>query len=162
MASQASATFKPADLELFRQFENLEHLGINYVDIGDWAVRTLSQLAISESMRLYGTGVSDEGAAYLERQLEGIEFYWGRGGFLGVAMERSNTLVTFVTPNSGANIAGIRIGDQLRQIDGNSLKNFFDLREELGKRVPGDKISVLVERAGEEFELEVVLTEEPR
>lgn len=149
------------DLMLFRNFANLEHLGLNYVNIDDSALDVLSELPLSESLRLYGTQITREGAERLAEKLDGIEIYCGRGGFLGVATDRTNTIVTMVTNNSGAQLAGIQPGDRLTHINGEPIRDFSDLRDQLGKFLPNEKIKVRLTRGGRPLELKVTLTEEP-
>ncbi len=148
------------DLRLFASFENLQHLGLNYVNVGDDAVEVFTELPISESLRLYGTEISREGIARLKKQLDGIDIYGGRGGFLGVATGRLDTIVSMVTPNSGAFRGGIRRFDRLTAINGIHIDNFEDLRGELGKYLPEDTIRVALVRGTQELELEVTLTED--
>jgi hypothetical protein len=157
------------DLELFKSLTSLEHLGLNYVNIDDRTLSTLAELPISQSLRLYGTRISPAGAERLAKQLDGIEIYCGRGGYLGVGTDPSNTEVTIVTPGSGADQAGIRVRDEMTHIDGVPIKDFAELRAELGKHNAGDSIKVRVKRRVSpirtesiELELEVTLGEDPK
>ncbi|MEZ6081469.1 MAG: hypothetical protein R3C56_39105 [Pirellulaceae bacterium] len=50
-------------------------------------------------------------------QLDGIEIYCGKGGFLGIQTHPKDTLVNDVIDGSGAKLAGIEIDDELTHVD---------------------------------------------
>lgn len=159
-------TLSISELELLKKFPNLELLDMNYIDVSDEILGTLVELPISQSLRLFGTKISSAGAEQLARQLDGIEIYCGAGGFLGVATEQSNTVVTRVNNGSGAWHAGIQAGDELLSIDGVAIKNFDNLRDQLGKHVVGDKIVISLRRPlttsqSQFLDLEVTLGADP-
>lgn len=68
----------------------------------------------------------------------------------GVYLER-------VEPRSAARNAGLRRGDILLSIDGNSLSGADDVREAMADRSPGDRVKVRYRRGAEEAEAEVEL-----
>lgn len=148
------------DLKLLRDLPNLEHLGLNYVDINDSAIDTLLEIPVSGSLRLMGTKISKQGAERLSKQMDEIEVYCGRGGFLGVAMNRSDSIVTRVTNNSAAEKAGIQIHDELTHVNGVPIKHFEDLRSELGNFNAHDTLKIKLKRLGKEVEVEATLTED--
>ncbi len=155
------ATITKSDLELLKSLTSLELLELDYVDVGDEILATLAELPISQSLRLYGTRISPAAVKNLTQQLDGITIYCGLGGFLGVGTQPSDTVVTQIVPGSGADLAGILRGDKLSKIDDIEIKNFADLRTELGKHIAGDKIKVSLTRTlapTETIELDVVVT----
>ncbi|GIW97034.1 MAG: serine protease [Pirellulaceae bacterium] len=155
-------TIDREELRLLRDLTNLEHLGINYVDIDDSYVDVLLELPMSQSLRLYGTSISDAGAERLRQQLDGLEITCLRGGFLGVGTELlSNTVVDRVTPGSAADEAGLLPGDELTHIQGEPIKTFMDLRQELGKFVAGEEVTIRFKRGQQEMEVVARLKEEP-
>lgn len=156
------------DLEQLKKFPDLEILELNYADVGDDTLSTLAALPISQSLRLYGTKITPQGAQQLAKQLDGIDIYCGRGGYLGVATHPANTMVSQVIPGSGAARAGIREGDELLQVDGVDIKNFEDLRTELGKHGAGDQLRITARRRFSsnptdmiELDFQVTLGEDP-
>ncbi|MCA9133397.1 MAG: PDZ domain-containing protein [Planctomycetales bacterium] len=162
-------TLTKDDLELLKSFTALELLELNYTNVDDDILDTLAELPISQSLRLYGTQITQAGAERLAQQLDGIEIYCGGGGYLGVSTDQSNTIVSRVIAGSGAQQAGILIGDELQQVNGVTIKVFDDLRTELGKYVAGEKIKIVLSRRVSplnpgtvELELEVKLGEDPR
>ncbi len=153
-------TVTTEDLQILKGFPQLEHLGLNYVDVDDSAIDLLAELPLSGSLRLYGTKISRAGAKRLQAQLDDIEIYCGKGGFLGISTGRTNTRVSMVTENSGAMLAGIQSGDKLTHINGVELKDFDDIREELANYVAGDEIQVDLLRGTQKLQLKVTLTED--
>ena len=65
--------------------------------------------------------------------------------------------VARVNKNSAAEIAGIREGDILINIDGNKLERMCDLRCYIYTKKPGDKVTLKVQRNNREIEIEAIL-----
>lgn len=149
------------DLRQFINFDALEHLGLNYVDVGDEVVPELLELPLTQSMRLFGTKITADGEKKLVEQLDGVEIYRGNGGFLGVATSTFNTIVTTVTLGSAADLAGIQTDDRLTHIDGVPIRTFDDLRQELGKHAAGDHVEIRLIRGVTELHVTVSLREDP-
>lgn len=74
--------------------------------------------------------------------------------FLGVGMQDMGgsgvgpCVVTEVTKNSGAEAAGVRIGDLIEAIDGGVIPNCDGLLSAIQKKLPNDKIALKVNRDG--------------
>ena len=134
------------DLKSLASFPSLELLELCYVDVDDSYVDLLAKLPISQSLRLFGTSISNEGAQRLAGQLDGIEIYCGKGGHLGIATLPKNTLVTEVRDGSAAKLAGIEREDELTHVDGVPISNMANLRTELGKHPAGDVIVISLKR----------------
>ncbi len=161
------------DLTALSSFQSLELLELCYVDVDDSCLDLLAKLPISQSLRLYGTRISQAGAERLAGQLDGIEIYCGQGGYLGIATDPKNTLVTEVIDGSGAKLAGIERDDELTHVDGEPITNMTELRNELGKHPAGDRVVISLKRtltntqdpnASEvvELKMEVTLGEDPK
>lgn len=149
------------DLKVLKNFDKLELLELAYLDADDSFLETLAELPMSQSLRLYGTKISREGAKSLSEQLDGLDIYCGLGGFLGVATAENNTRVTLVVRGSAADVAGIQANDILTKVNGNPIATFGDLREELGQCVPSEKITIEFRRLGKYIEVDTVLTKDP-
>lgn len=65
--------------------------------------------------------------------------------------------VASVSEDGSASKAGIRKGDVIRSIEGVEINDSATLLEQIGKRRPGDKIKVTVERDGKSLILDVTL-----
>lgn len=97
-----------------------------------------------------------------------------RRAMLGVAIEpgpeqagkRRGVLVSGVTPGSGADKAGVKTGDLILAVNGQSLELAagsrpgpgHNLREALAKLEPGTSVNLLIERAGKPQNLSVSLS----
>jgi serine protease Do len=83
----------------------------------------------------------------------------GNNAFLGVSSEDASEGVKIMTVNKGsaAEKAGIKKGDILTKIDGNTISSATDLTNTIGKYKPGNKISVTIKRAGAEQKLNAIL-----
>ena len=90
-----------------------------------------------------------------------------KAGFLGVRTVEAKgglQIVAVVEKNSkgtptGAHAAGMKKGDLILSIGGEKTATPRDLRRVLGGFAAGDKVEVVVRRAGKSLELEVVLGE---
>jgi hypothetical protein len=137
----------PEDLEPLRNLRNLESLEIIYSPLPDSAVSLLAELPVSHSLRLFGTGLSEEAVADLSEQLEGVEFIFGRGGFLGIATIGVNSnIIRNVVKDGGAERAGLRPEDQITAINRVPIVNFDGIRRELSKYAPNENVHIDFER----------------
>ncbi len=126
--------------------KEIEHLELIYAGVDDGAVPTIVDLPLVGSLRIFGTKVSGDGARQIKKALEGLDIYFGRGGFLGVKTNMSNLVVSSVVADSGAARGGIQPLDTITHINDKPIKTFPQLREELSNFAPGDKVSVIVDR----------------
>jgi hypothetical protein len=159
-------TLTEQDIANLKNFTWLKLLELAYVDIDDSYLQLIAELPISDTLRLFGTRISAEGAQRLAQQLDGIEIYCGRGGHLGIATHPSNTVITEVKPNTGAQRAGIQELDRLTHIDGVQITNMSELRAELAKRSAEESVQITLIREPlpgtfEEHTVKVTLTEDP-
>jgi S1-C subfamily serine protease len=85
--------------------------------------------------------------------------------YLGVLGESghggSGVRVTGVKHGSGAAVAGIRMGDIIRTIEGREISGIFELRNALNGIGPGDNIRIELERNGSPLTLEVPVGSRP-
>jgi S1-C subfamily serine protease len=87
-------------------------------------------------------------------------------GYLGVQLERrtdggSGALVAQVFPGSGAEAAGIKVGDVVVQVDGQAISGQAALIATIRDLAPGDHSLVSLVRDGKPFDVTVVLGERP-
>ncbi len=73
-----------------------------------------------------------------------------RRGFKGVPVEG-------VVPKSPSAAAGVRAGDVIQSIDGNSIRDANKLLQVLAKQQPGDKVKLGIQRDHKTLEIDVVL-----
>jgi hypothetical protein len=140
----------PQQLVMLQELGSLEHLELCYMDIDDSYIPSILQLPINQSIRLYGTQVSDLGEQQLNESLDGIEIFRGEGGFLGISSISRQAQVDQVTPGSAAAQAGLLPGDIIISINNVPVATFDELRLELGKYRVGDNIDILLKRPSQD------------
>lgn len=87
-------------------------------------------------------------------------------GFLGVSGQESTdgsagVELTDITPESAAEVAGLRVGDRILSIDGAPVAQFDELAGLVVARQPGDQVVLEVVRDGEALSVQAVLGERP-
>jgi S1-C subfamily serine protease len=87
-------------------------------------------------------------------------------GYLGVQLQRrtdggSGALVAQVFPGSGAETAGIKVGDVVVDVDGQAISGQAALIATIRDLAPGDHTLVSLVRDGKPFDVTVVLGERP-
>ena len=100
----------------------------------------------------------------VERMKKGQDLY---GGFLGIGFKQPNpstadAVVAGCKPDSPAQKAGLKAGDRIVLADGKKVGRAADLREAVGRRYAGDKITITVLRDGREFQAEIELAAPPQ
>jgi len=85
----------------------------------------------------------------------------GSGAFLGIAADVragwDGVRLGSVVPGSAAERAGLRAGDVLVRLADTGLHGFADLREQLGRRRPGDTLALVYLREGLDHATSVTL-----
>ncbi len=150
------------DLALLKELVDIRHLGLLYIPLDDSCIEVLADLPVSESMKIYGTDITPAGFERLQTELYDLQFYFGKGGFLGVSpMMLGGTEIARVTPLSAAKQAGIMRGDTIRAVNGVEVKTFADLRGELGNFEAGQEIEIQLDRRGQPLTVTARLKFEP-
>jgi hypothetical protein len=129
-----------------REVRSLEHLELAYVGVDDGAIETLLALPLTASLHLFGTQISAAGTERLQEELEELNLFSGRGGFLGVQTQENDLRVTGVVDGSGAQAAGIQQLDLLTHVNDMPIKTFAQLREQLANFAVGEQVSIQLER----------------
>jgi hypothetical protein len=85
--------------------------------------------------------------------------------FLGIGMEDARTRMNLdgcwvdsVTPSSGADVAGLRVGDVIQALDGTPAASCMQLSEQIIGHAPGDLVHLDVVRLGERHTLRAQLS----
>jgi len=138
------------DLRLLVRLRRVVHVGLHGVRLDDASLAVLGRLRGVQQLQLYGTGAGDDALAALAEKLPSTKIDVRKGGKLGVAGQGliGPCLITHVQDESAAAQAGIQMGDIVLQIDGQPVANFEALTELVGRRGPGEKIELDVERVG--------------
>jgi S1-C subfamily serine protease len=88
-------------------------------------------------------------------------------GYLGVtpslttAGGQDGALIQEVAPDSPADQAGIRPGDLVTSIDGQAVQNYSEMVARIRAHKPGDKVTLVVSRGGNETTITATLTQRP-
>ncbi len=84
---------------------------------------------------------------------------FGRGAFLGVRGEGNgrDATIGFVQPGSAAAKAGLKPGDVVKMFDGKAVTTYMSLVMQIGRKKPGDKVKMVVQRGKEKLTLDVQL-----
>jgi hypothetical protein len=125
---------------------SLEHLELVYANVDDTAIDTIVDLPLVDSLRVFGTRISMSGAKRIKQELEGLDIYFGRGGFLGVQTQQNDLRVQAVVSGSGAELGGIQTGDLITHVNQKAIKTFTQLREELANFAEGEQVAITIER----------------
>jgi hypothetical protein len=87
------------------------------------------------------------------------------GAFLGIGADVragwDGVLIGSIVPGSAAERAGLRPGDVLVQLAGAGLHGFPELREQLGRRRPGETVAIVYLREGLDHETRATLGPRP-
>lgn len=76
---------------------------------------------------------------------------------MGMNEGTNGVLVYKVEPNSPAAAAGVRVGDVIRSVDGDRVREGAELQQVLVKREVGDKVKLGIVRGDEQVEIDVEL-----
>ena len=146
----AKWTGNSQDLRLLTRLRGVAQVGVHGVPLDAVSLAVLGRLRGIEQMQLYGTGASDPAIAALAEKLPDTKIDVRKGGKLGVAGQSviGPCLITHVQEGSAAADAGLQIGDIVLNIDGAPVANFESLTDVVGRRGPGDKIELDIERGG--------------
>jgi S1-C subfamily serine protease len=83
------------------------------------------------------------------------------GGIPDYSAEGPGVRFTGVTPGSPGEKAGLLTGDVLVRFGEKEVRNVYDYTYALAERKPGDKVTIVVKRAGADVSLEVLLGSRP-
>ncbi len=85
------------------------------------------------------------------------------GAFLGVRIRPTDdgALIAAIIPGTGAEAAGLQVGDLITAVDGDPVDGDYDLSATIGAHEVGDTIVVTVLRDDETLEIEATLGVEP-
>lgn len=140
-------TGKTEDLRLLARLRGVARLGLHGVRLDEASVAVLGRLRGMERLELYGTGVDDAALAVLAEKLPGAKIDVRKGGKLGVAGQAIGAcVINHVQEGSAAARGGVQAGDIILRIDGELVASFEALTERVGRRGPGEKIELEIER----------------
>lgn len=144
-------------MKLVSELKSLQVLQIYSAPVSDKGIAHLKGLENLVQVQLYGTDATAEGVAALRKALPNAEVDYREGALLGVAGidHPQGARITQVQDGSAAGDAGIRPGDIISKYDGKAVQGFKSLREMIGKRKPGDRVTLEIIRGDETSTKEV-------
>ena len=134
------------DLAILKDAPDLDLLEFVYSPIGDESVDLLLKLPIWGNLYLFGTKLSSSGQQALKSQMDGVELFMSRGGFLGVQANGNSPVINEVVRGGSAEAAGLRKNDRMLSVNGVPIQLFDDLRKELAKFADGESVVIEIER----------------
>ncbi|MCY2983541.1 MAG: PDZ domain-containing protein [Planctomycetota bacterium] len=134
------------DLVILKDAPDLDLLEFVYSPIGDESVDLLLKLPVWGNLYLFGTKLSSSGQQSLKSQLDGIELFISRGGFLGVQANGNSAVINEVVRGGAAEAAGLRKNDRMLSVNGVPIQLFDDLRKQLAKFADGESVVIEIER----------------
>ncbi|MFQ6043086.1 MAG: trypsin-like peptidase domain-containing protein [Candidatus Poribacteria bacterium] len=78
------------------------------------------------------------------------------------AAPRQGVLIGNVVPDSPADEAGLKVGDIIEEVDEHGVKSVLDLQNAVAKAPVGEHLRVVINRDGEELEINVIVGERPQ
>ena len=142
------------------QIGSLNEVEILYCRVGPGCFESLARIKNLSSLRLIGTDISPQHASLLEQQLSAtIDIR--RGAFMGIRYNPATPkcTLTSLVPGSGAEQAGLRIGDEIIEFNQNPIRQYGDLTVLLRDCADGAEAKVKIKRRGEELLFDVVMGE---
>ncbi|MEZ6086683.1 MAG: PDZ domain-containing protein [Pirellulaceae bacterium] len=146
-------TIKPDDLKPLESLNKLDIFQLVNVPAGDELLDTLTALPLRRGLTLFGTDISLDGKARLEKHFPNLDIQC-RGGFLGVVCSPATAVceVGSVQPGTAAAEAGIQQGDVIVKFGEFKVERFADLQDAIAEQPTAEKpIPVVVQRIVEKL-----------
>lgn len=149
-----------------RDLKDLEFIDILYNPLQPEAAERLSavfevfQPSRTLKLRLYGTKLAQAKMQQLEGKFN-VEIDFKEGAFLGISCLQNQTPceINYVGEGTAAQQGGLHVQDIITKYNGVAIEDFDQLMQEIAKNVPGDKVSIDINRLGKQETKHVVLGE---
>ncbi|MBP7948151.1 MAG: PDZ domain-containing protein [Verrucomicrobiales bacterium] len=148
LAAKVVDTYKPFDLALLK----VEATGLRPVK---WATENPP----SPGSFLAAPGLAETPVAYGVASVETRNLDDANKGFLGIALaeEASRLVISTVKEGSAAMEAGLKLKDELIQVNGKPMHNVEEFIRTISGHKPLDKVKLRIKRGDEEKEIEAIL-----
>jgi len=150
-----------AGLEHLANLVHVRNLLLNGVEFNDESLARVRELTDLQTIRLYATGVTDEGEESLRQAFPGATIDRRRGAMLGVRgfTDPRGCKVEDVVANGAAQIAGIEVGDVITQIGGDSVRDLPGMIAVIAKYNAGEQARIEFFRGTERLSRDVLFGE---
>lgn len=135
---------------------------IDYVMLGrDWTggeegLRLLGRIedlrtSVTQLYIIRGIKISEETKLDLQAELPFLKIELRGPARLGIRGSHLNEgcIVVGIDPGSAAELAGMKVRDEVIEIDGRTVESFEDLIEIIGEKEPGGQVPIVFRRGGE-------------
>ncbi len=139
-------------LKHLQTMQRLTKLDLFYCPIRDDGLKNLLPQATKMArLRLYGTDVTELGAATFGEQVNNVTVDYKRGAFLGVECPSTFPVcrISSVSPGQAADRAGVKPDDILIRFGTAPIGEFEDLRKAIANNLPGESVNIEVLRGYE-------------
>ncbi|MCX7714786.1 MAG: trypsin-like peptidase domain-containing protein [Clostridia bacterium] len=141
---------------------------INPGNSGGALVNQYGEVIGINTIKLSSTGVEGIGFAIAISEAKPIIDQLMQNGYVsgrplvGISVSETNygLSIMAVSSGSGAEKAGLKVGDLITKVDGTFVKTATELNKIRDKKSPGDTLTFTIIRNGEMMDVKVVLTEE--
>jgi hypothetical protein len=172
---------KPGALNALSKSKNLRMLQFEEIEIDDKVFEVLADLKQVNYVNLSVCKFETEDYKNLAATRPNLQIAFTAQAFFGVrgpvnmglegriqfdqdgnrvdpnANQQFGVSITDVIAESGAQKAGVKVGDVIQSVNGQSIEKFEDLRLHIAQHRAGDKLEVTVRRGNKPVKLEVVL-----
>jgi hypothetical protein len=144
------------------RLEGIWFLRLMFVPLDDSAVPILESAKGLRRLVFISQALTDKGIEQLQQHLGKDNVECPKGAMLGIkasVAEGENWAVTSVLDGSAAAKAGILEGDRIVSYNGQPVTDFASLRSYIGRNVPGDTATLVLERGLEKLTRQVTFGE---
>jgi hypothetical protein len=156
------AKITTAGLKQLAEVKTLTALHVLYIRLDDEALDLLANMKQLTFVKLFGTGLNQDGVKQLAVRMPNVRLdVRPGGGFLGIGVQPhgAGVIVSNVQPRSAAQQAGVEIGDIMLSFGGEKVANFEQLQAAIGKFAPGDAVEVELIKTTKPEKVKIVLGE---
>lgn len=149
---QKSFELKPGeDLE-----DALKRNGIDKKGAKEFSIQ-IEDKSLSQSPQTPGTTFSIEGLPFMDFPMDVPSFR--PRAYLGVTLKngKHHPVVSDISPNSPAEKAHLQVGDEIKKVDGSSVRNSQDIVNIIREKSPQEVVELKVKRHGKNLKMNIPL-----
>ena len=149
-------------LKSLEKIDKLSVLEFRSMDIDEAMFDTLAAMKSLQYLNLSGAKFAREDHDLFKKNQPNVHVEFQARAFLGVrgpgpGLDDMGCQISAVIPGSGAEAAGIQIGDVIKKVNDQQLDSFDDLRLVIAMHAPGDELEMEILRDQKTVKVEVEL-----